>query len=109
MLSDTTPELVERYTLTLNAIWTHSNSISSGSGSATLDSQATTATITIRASDNPHGQMDFQASSLSITSEEGQTPQLTIIRQFGTFGKTKSEVYFLLKLFDIAKSASLLE
>lgn len=86
--SDTTPELAERYTLSLDAIRTLSDSISSESGAATLDPRASTATITIRASNNPHGQIDFQASSLSVASEEGLAAQLTIIRQYGTFGES---------------------
>lgn len=88
--SDTTPELAERYTLTLDTVRTLSDSISSGSGAAILDPQASTATITIGASNNPHGQIDFQASSLFVTSDEGQMTQLTIIRQFGTFGECQS-------------------
>ncbi len=85
--TDATPELAERYTLTLLRVRTISDAISSGSGAATLNSQAAMATITIRASNNPHGEVDFQDSSLFVTTEEGLALQLTIIRQFGTFGK----------------------
>ena len=84
--TDATPELAERYTLTLLRVRTISDAISSGSGAATLDPQATTATITIAASNNPHGEVDFQDSSLFVTAEEGSAPQFTIIRQFGSFG-----------------------
>lgn len=84
--ADATPELAERYTLTLVEVRTISDTISSGSGAATLDPQASTATITIRASNNPHGEVAFQDSSLSVTAQEGESPQFTIIRQFGTFG-----------------------
>ena len=80
------PELAERYTLTLLQVRTISDFISSESGAAALDPQASTATITIRASNNPHGEVAFQASSLVISTQEDSTPQLTIIRQFGTFG-----------------------
>lgn len=80
------PELAERYTLTLLEVRTISNFIASGSGAATLDAQASTATITIRASNNPHGEVAFQGSSLFTSTQEGLTPQFTIIRQFGTFG-----------------------
>jgi hypothetical protein len=82
------PELAERYTLTLLQVRTVSEFISSQSGAATLDQQATMATITIRASNNPHGEVAFQASSLAIRTLEESTPQLAIIRQFGTFGKS---------------------
>lgn len=84
--ADATPELAERYTLTLTEVRTVSDRIASGSGAATLDPQASTATITIRASNTPHGEVDFQDSSLFITTDEGLAPQFTIIRQFGTFG-----------------------
>lgn len=84
--ADATPELAERYTLTLIEVRTISDAISSGSGAATLDPQASMATITIRASNNPHGEVAFQASSLLVTAQEGESPQFTIIRQFGTFG-----------------------
>ena len=96
--TDTTPELAERYTLTLRQVRTISDVISSGSGAATLDTQATMATITIRASDNPHGEVDFQNSSLFVTTEEGLAPQFTIIRQFGTFGINNSNVELLVLL-----------
>ena len=86
MRTDATPELAERYTLTLFQVRTISDVISPGSGEATLDAQATTATITIRASNNPHGEVDFQDGSLFVTTEEGLAAQFTIIRQFGTFG-----------------------
>lgn len=87
MRSDATPELAERYALTLTQVRTISDSISPGSGSATLDAQASMATITIRASNNPHGEVDFQNSSLFITDIEGAAPEFSIIRQFGTFGE----------------------
>ena len=84
--ADATPELAERYTLTLIGVRTISNVISSGSGAATLDSQASQATITIRASNNPHGEVAFQDNSLMVNAQEGESPQFTIVRQFGTFG-----------------------
>lgn len=90
--SDATPELEERFTLTLVAIRTISAAISPGSGAATLDLQASTADITIRASNNPHGQVDFQTASLSVTVEEGQTRELIIVRQFGMFGEGGHEI-----------------
>lgn len=57
-----------------------------------LDPQASMATITIRASNNPHGEVAFQDSSLSVSTQEGLTPQLTIVRQFGTFGEYIAKV-----------------
>lgn len=85
--TDATPELAEPYILTLTEVRTLSDVISSGSGAATLDPQASTATITIRASNNPHGEVVFDGSSLLHSTQEGQRPGFTIVRQFGTFGK----------------------
>ena len=43
------------------------------------------ATITVRASDNPHGVVEFQA--VSVSTDESSPAQLTIVRQFGTIGE----------------------
>ena len=84
---DATPELEERFVLNLVSVETISGSISPGTGVARLDAMATSADITISASNNPHGQVDFQTSSLVVRVEEGQLLQLTVIRQFGIFGE----------------------
>ncbi len=85
--SDATPELAEGFTLTLTTARTLSSIISSGGGEAIIETEGSTATITIGASNNPHGQVSFLTNSLLIMTEEGATPQLTIVRQFGAFGK----------------------
>ena len=85
--SDPTPEIEERYTLELVAITTISDVISS-SGAAVLDQQGTTSSITIRASNNPHGVVQFQQSSLTAMSQEGRSVEFTVIREFGSFGET---------------------
>ena len=85
--SDPTPEIEERYSLELVAIATISDVISP-SGAAVLDQQGTTSSITIRASNNPHGVVQFQRSSLVVMSQEGMSVQFTVIREFGTFGET---------------------
>ena len=41
----------------------------------------------MRASDNPHGVVEFQATSVFVSTEETSSLELTIIRQFGTFGE----------------------
>ena len=85
--SDPTPEIEERYTLELVTITTISDVISP-SGAADFDPQGTTSSITIRASNNPHGVIQFQQSSLTSRSQDGASVQFTIIREFGTFGKS---------------------
>ena len=82
---DATPEIEERYTLTLIDVRTTTEDIAP-SGAATLDPLATMATISIRASNNPHGVVEFQSSSLFVTIEEAAFLQLTLVRQFGLFG-----------------------
>ena len=84
--ADATPEIEERYTLNLISIATVSDVISP-SGAAVLDSQGTTSSITIRASNNPHGVVQFQESSLFANSQDGMTVQFTVIREFGSFGE----------------------
>ena len=96
--SDPTPEIEERYTLNLVAITTLSDFISP-SGAAVFDQQGRTSSITIRASDNPHGVVQFQQSSLSARSQDGSVVEFTIIREFGTFGElTQNETADYLKL-----------
>ena len=85
--ADATPELAERHLLSLLQVRTLSDFIAPGSGAAILDPQASMATLTIRASDNPHGEVAFQNASLFTDIQEGLAQQLTIIRQFGTFGE----------------------
>ena len=87
--SDTTPETEERYTLNLVAITTLSDVISP-SGAAVFDQQGRTSSITIRASNNPYGVVQFQRSSLFARSQDGSTVHFTIIREFGTFGECGS-------------------
>ena len=61
------------------------------------------ATITVRASDNPHGVVEFQA--VSVSADESSPAQLTIVRQFGTIGKQT----FHLLLFSSSRSFLLLD
>lgn len=54
-------------------------------GAATIG-QANVATVTIRASNNPHGIVEFLMSSLNVTTDESAMLDLTIIREFGLLG-----------------------
>lgn len=84
--ADGAPELAEIYSLSITAVRTVSPDISQ-LGIAELDSQATMATITVEASDNPHGVVEFQSTSVAVESEESSPVTLTIVREFGTIGK----------------------
>lgn len=82
--ADGTPELSEVYSLSLTAVRTVSSDISQ-MGIAELNSLATMATLTVQASDNPHGVVEFQETSVS--SEESSPIILTLVREFGAVGK----------------------
>ena len=89
--ADGTPELAEEYTLSLTAVYTVSNDISQ-MGFAVLDTDATMATITLRASDNPHGVVEFQEISVLAESEESSPVTLTVVREFGSIGEFNREL-----------------
>ena len=80
------PELSERYTLTLTAVRTVSTDVSP-TGHALLSNTNTMATITIAASNSPHGVIEFQQGVIMLNITETTTTQLTIIREFGTIGE----------------------
>lgn len=80
------PELSERYTLTLTAARTVSTDVSP-TGHALLSDTNTMATITIAASNSPHGVIEFQQGVVMLNITETTTTQLTIIREFGTIGE----------------------
>ena len=85
MASDGIPELQEVYLLSITSLRTVSEDISQ-LGVAELDSQAAMATITVQASDSPHGVVEFQTNSVRVSSEESSLPLLTVVREFGTIG-----------------------
>lgn len=84
--ADGTPELSEIYSLSLTAVRTVSNDVSQ-MGIAELNSLATMATLTVQASDNPHGVVEFQEASVQAQSEENSPIALTVVREFGTIGE----------------------
>ena len=55
-------------------------------GAATIDQLSDTATVTIRASNNPHGIVELQMNSLNVTIDESTMLDLTIVREFGSIG-----------------------
>ena len=55
-------------------------------GAATIDQMSDTATVTIGASNNPHGIVELQMNSLNVTTDESTMLDLTIIREFGSIG-----------------------
>ena len=81
--ADGTPELAEEFYLNVTDVRTLSNDISE-MGRAELDTSAVMATITLRASDNPHGVVEFQ--EVTVETEESSLLSLTIVREFGAIG-----------------------
>ena len=57
------------------------------------------ATITIQASDAPHGVVEFQTSSVFVSSGETTPTQLTLVRQFGSFGELDLASFASFRLF----------
>lgn len=59
----------------------------SPTGAAVLDSQGYEAVLTVEASDEPHGVLNFASTSRVVLSpEENKTIQLFINREFGSLG-----------------------
>lgn len=86
VVEDLMPELSERYTLTLTGVRTVSADVSP-TGYALLSNTNTMATITIAASNSPHGVIEFLQSATVLNISETTATQLTIIREFGTIGE----------------------
>ncbi|XP_033109462.1 adhesion G-protein coupled receptor V1-like [Anneissia japonica] len=86
-LPDETPEVNEEFVIVLSGVETEGVS---STGAAELDPQGSVASITISASDEPHGVFSFAQGSDEITvSEDQQTVQLFVDRKFGNIGAVR--------------------
>ena len=85
VLSDAIPEIAEPYNVFIMSVETLSANIAT-SGAATIDPTSSIATVTIRASNNPHGVVEFHMDSLNATTDESAVLYLTVIREFGLIG-----------------------
>ncbi|NXY21530.1 GPR98 protein, partial [Atrichornis clamosus] len=84
LLDDHIPEEKEEYQIILYNIKTEGVS---PSGAAILDSQGYEAVLTVEASDEPHGVLNFASPSrVVLLPEENKTVQLFINREFGSLG-----------------------
>uniref|UniRef100_A0A8C5LUA9 Adhesion G protein-coupled receptor V1 n=1 Tax=Leptobrachium leishanense TaxID=445787 RepID=A0A8C5LUA9_9ANUR len=84
LLDDHIPEEKEEYQIILYNVSTQGVS---GSGAAALDKQGYEAILTVEASDEPHGVLNFAPSSRMVVTEEGnKTIQLFINREYGSLG-----------------------
>ncbi|NWV48163.1 GPR98 protein, partial [Daphoenositta chrysoptera] len=84
LLDDHIPEEKEEYRIILYNVKTEGVS---PSGAAVLDSQGYEAVLTVEASDEPHGVLNFASPSrVVLLPEENKTVQLFINREFGSLG-----------------------
>ncbi|XP_062985697.1 adhesion G-protein coupled receptor V1 [Elgaria multicarinata webbii] len=84
LLDDHIPEEKEEYQVILHNVRTQGVS---SAGVAILDSQGYEAVLTVEASDEPHGVLNFASSSRVVLVQEGnKTIQLFINREYGSLG-----------------------
>ncbi len=84
VLADDTPEVNEEYIIFLSNVQTFGVS---DTGAATLDPRGSTASITVQASDEPHGVFNFApGSDYVVTQEADITLQIYVERKFGSIG-----------------------
>ncbi|OCU02316.1 adhesion G-protein coupled receptor V1 [Xenopus laevis] len=84
LLDDQIPEERELYQLILYNVTTQGIN---GSGVAILDKQGYEAVLTVEASDEPYGVINFAPSSRTVLTQEGnKTIQLFINREYGSLG-----------------------
>uniref|UniRef100_G1KP04 Adhesion G-protein coupled receptor V1 n=1 Tax=Anolis carolinensis TaxID=28377 RepID=G1KP04_ANOCA len=84
LLDDHIPEENEEYQIILHNVRTEGVT---STGAAVLDSQGYEAVLTVEASDEPHGVLNFAPSSRIVLVQEGNiTIQLFINREFGSLG-----------------------
>nr|XP_056705119.1 adhesion G-protein coupled receptor V1 [Euleptes europaea] len=83
LLDDHIPEEKEEYQVILHNVRTQGVS---STGAAVLDNQGYEAVLTVEASDEPHGVLNFASSSRVVFVQENKTVQLFINREFGSLG-----------------------
>ncbi|XP_075449203.1 adhesion G-protein coupled receptor V1 isoform X3 [Ascaphus truei] len=84
LLDDQIPEEKEEYRLILYNVTTQGIS---ATGAAVLDKQGYEAVLTVEASDEPHGVLNFAPSSRIVLTQEGnKSIQLFINREYGSLG-----------------------
>lgn len=89
--NDSTPETYEVFLVHLNNLQTFGIA---SAGHATFIQGTTTATISISASDRPHGVIELEAGSRMVTRNDEKNFTLTVSRLFGNIGKFVHTFYF---------------
>ena len=85
VINDTTPKLTTPYTVQLTSVQTLSADITTPEAVAQLDPTSLLATITVNASNYPHGVVEFQQQY--VVSDQLSPVQVTLVREYGTFGE----------------------
>ena len=89
MIADNTSEIDEQFQVILR------NPVTSGisqTGAAEINPRMATATVTVPASNEPHGVLEFQQSSRRVSVEESDNVvELSVARLFGNIGKVEIE------------------
>lgn len=87
VIADNVSEIDEQFQVILR------NPVTSGisrTGAAEVNPRMATATVTVAASNQPHGVFEFQQSSRFVTVQENEnTIELSVARLFGNIGKMK--------------------
>ncbi len=85
MIADNASEIDEQFQVILR------NPVTSGisrTGAAQINSRMATATVTVAASNEPHGVFEFQQSSRRVTVQESENiVELSVARLYGNIGK----------------------
>lgn len=82
VIDDNIPEVQEPFYLTLVSV----EALTPGIGQASLDSNGNVAVITIIASDDPHGIIEFSSMMAFYITDESQHVFLSVLRKFGAIG-----------------------
>lgn len=102
MLADNTSEIEEQFQVILR------NPVTSGiskTGAAEISPRMGTANLTVAASNEPHGVVEFQQSSRRVVVKESEKiEELSVARMFGNIGKINRAKLILLVL-DVSLSS----
>ena len=99
--NDSTPETYEVFVVHLNNLQTFGIA---SAGHATFIQGKTTATISISASDRPHGVIQLEAGSRMVTRSDEKNFTLTVSRLFGNIGKFVYTFYFAQLVTNMART-----
>ena len=80
---DSNPELAESFSVELTSV----EAVSLNVGEPSLDPGASISKLTVEANDKPYGEVNLSPDSFTVEVSEGTPTNITVIRDFGSFGK----------------------